>query len=64
MPDFAAHSRGNLSPQEFDSTHNLGVGHRADTELSKKALVAEELVLEKNLFNDLLGAADQQRTAW
>ena len=39
------------------------VRHRADAELDEEAVVAEDLVLEEDLLDDLLRAADEVRAA-
>ena len=61
---FSPNRRRDLGTQQLDGSHDMLMRHGADGELSEEALMAEELVLEQDLVDDLLRTADQQRPAW
>ena len=58
-----AHDRRDLGAEQLDRAHDARVRQRADAELHEEAVVAEELVLEEDLLDDLLRAADEVRAA-
>ena len=61
--ELAAHGRRDLGAEQLDRAHDLRVRQRPDAELDEEAVVAEELVLEEDLLDDLLRAADEVRAA-
>src|SRR5690242_705921 len=62
-PERLAHGGGDLGAEQLDRVHDLRVRHRADADLREQALVTEDLVLEEDLLDDLLRAADRERAA-
>src|SRR3954454_18800743 len=59
--DLAADDRRDLGAVELDRAHDARVRHRAHAELHEEAVVPEGLVLEENLLDHLLRAADEVR---
>lgn len=57
--DFTANNRGDFGTQQFDGAHYFVVGHGADAQHEQEAVVAEDLVLVKDLLDDLIGCADE-----
>ena len=55
--------RRHLGPEQLDRPHHVGVRQRADAHLQQEAVVLEDLVLEQDLLDDLVGAADEVRAA-
>ena len=58
-----AHRGRDLRPEQLDRTHDARVRQRADAELHEEAAVPEDLVLEEDLLDHLLRAADEVRAA-
>src|SRR5690606_27741599 len=52
-PHRPPHRRRDLRPEQLDRAQHLVVRDGADTELREEALVAEQLVLEQDLVDDL-----------
>ncbi len=52
-----ADCRGDLGAKQFDRSQHLCVWQRADADLGQEALVAKQLMLEENLFDDFVRAA-------
>src|SRR5918997_1066255 len=61
--ELLADGRGYLGAEKLYGAHYPIVGQRADADLGHKALVAEELVLEEDLLDDLLGAPNEELAA-
>ena len=58
-----AHLRRDLGPEQLDRPHHVGVRQRADAHLQQEPVVVEDLVLEQDLLDDLVRAADEVRAA-
>src|SRR5690606_8487186 len=58
-----AYRRGNFRTEELDRAQDVRVGHGTHGELQEEAVVAEQLVLEEDLVDDLGRAADEVRSA-
>ena len=61
--ELRAHGRRDLGAEQLDRAQHPVVRQRADRELDEEAVVAEELVLEEDLLDHLLRAADEVRAA-
>ena len=61
--DLGANDRRDLGPVELDRAHRLRVVEAPDGQLEQEPAVPEDLVLEQDLLDDLLWAADEVRTA-
>ena len=59
--DLRPHDGCDLGTEELDRAQDLVVRHRPDGDLEQEALVLEDLVLEEDLLDHLLGAAHEVR---
>src|SRR3954447_11990212 len=57
--DRFAYDGRDLCAEELDRPHHLVVGHCANRDLQQEPLVAEDLVLEEDLVDHVLRAADE-----
>ncbi|MCB8988531.1 MAG: hypothetical protein H6661_12375, partial [Ardenticatenaceae bacterium] len=53
----------NPCAQQLNRVEHPVVGHRADAQLQQESLVLKQLVLEQNLFNHLVGTANEIGTS-
>ncbi len=58
--DLGAHGGRHLRAEQLDRAHDVAVGQVAHAHLHQEPLVAEDLVLEQDLLDHLLRAADQR----
>src|SRR4051794_1783714 len=61
--DRFAHDGRDLLAEELDRPHHLVVRHRADRDLQQEPLMPEDLMLEEDLVDHVLRAADEVRAA-
>jgi hypothetical protein len=59
-----SHGRCDFGTEQLDGSHHRLVGHRSNRHLRQEALMAEELRLEQNLLDHLLGASHEKVTSW
>ena len=62
-PSSRTDGRRDLAAEELDRAEDPLVRDAADRELHEEAVVPEDLVLEEDLLDDLLGGADEVRPA-
>src|SRR5690606_5086142 len=62
-PQLPPHDRRDLGAEQLDRAKHLVMRDGADAELREEAPMTEDLVLEQDLVDDLLRAADEQRAA-
>ena len=57
--DLFAYDRRDLCSKEFDGMHHLFMFDGTVAHIHKEALMFEDVMLEENLFDDLIGGADK-----